>query len=293
MALQELIDRGYGLCRIRPGEKRPVGIAWQLHPIRDVRSFATDDAVGIVCGPLSRDVVCIDLDGIDTALSDQMLPPTDMEDGRPGRERAHRWYRLLDEWWPDSVLPQPGTDTLVAMSAGQLPRFCGSRNLRAAHDRTIGIELKGCGTQATVPPTMTGHGPRAWRGGLLGEPACVEYLEIMSAVERLAGAIGWHGAASQPLPKRCQTIDREDWQVLARAQKARNGARFDAMWNATSATSEQDAALVRMLAFWTQDAAQLERLWLQSPCGQRPKTQGREDYRRRTIAFVLRGCHGG
>ena len=211
---------------------------------------------------------------------------------RPGRERAHRWYRLLDEWWPDSVLPQPGTDTLVAMSAGQLPRFCGSRNLRAAHDRTIGIELKGCGTQATVPPTMTGHGPRAWRGGLLGEPACVEYLEIMSAVERLAGAIGWHGAASQPLPKRCQTIDREDWQVLARAQKARNGARFDAMWNATGATSEQDAALVRMLAFWTQDMAQLERLWLQSPCGQRPKTQGREDYRRRTIAFVLRGCRG-
>lgn len=55
--------------------------------------------------------------------------------------------------------------------------------------------------------------------------------------------------------------------------------------------SAADAALCQHLAFWTQkNADQMERIWLQSPLGQREKTQQRKDYRDRTIANAISNC---
>jgi primase-polymerase (primpol)-like protein len=54
--------------------------------------------------------------------------------------------------------------------------------------------------------------------------------------------------------------------------------------------SAADLALCGHLAFWTgRDAARIERLWLASALGQRPKVQGRAEYRRGTIT---RACAG-
>jgi primase-polymerase (primpol)-like protein len=82
-----------------------------------------------------------------------------------------------------------------------------------------------------------------------------------------------------------------DWLVLSRAWGAKNGERFRQAWNTANANSEDDAALVAMLAFWTDDPRQIERLWLSSPCGQREKTQNRADYRATTIEFVQEARH--
>ena len=291
-AVTNLITAGFALCRMRPGSKRPAAAGWQVHPIRDASAFAGDDAwqVGILCGPFSHQCCCIDLDGIDPELADQHLPPTAMEDGRPGRERAHRWYRLMDSSFPDAVLPSPGSRTRMAMDNGHMPRFPGSRNLRCATTPAIGVEFKGAGSQVTVPPSTTVSGPRTWTGGRRGEPAEISYPTLISAVEALAIAIGWTPPA---MPTSTETyaaiagLGLADWAVLARARGARNGTRFQEAWNTITATSEDDAALCAHLAFWTRDAAQIERLWLSSPAVARLKTQGRADYRQRTIAFVL------
>jgi hypothetical protein len=51
--------------------------------------------------------------------------------------------------------------------------------------------------------------------------------------------------------------------------------------------SVADLALMSMLAFYTQDEAQLERIFFQSALGQRDKWRQRHDYRKRTIQRAL------
>lgn len=55
--------------------------------------------------------------------------------------------------------------------------------------------------------------------------------------------------------------------------------------------SRADQGLLGILALYTQDAVQLERLWLDSALGQREKARQREDYRVRSIVAALRN-HG-
>jgi hypothetical protein len=56
--------------------------------------------------------------------------------------------------------------------------------------------------------------------------------------------------------------------------------------------SSADMALCNHLAFWTdRNVEQMDRMWLASPLGQRKKTQERKDYRTRTIAASIAGCH--
>ena len=81
-----------------------------------------------------------------------------------------------------------------------------------------------------------------------------------------------------------------DEAVFSRATAATNGDKFKRLWNGNGSDlvgdtsgSAIDQALVNMLAFWTKDPAQIERMWLASPQGQRDKTQQRADYRRSTI----------
>ncbi len=82
-----------------------------------------------------------------------------------------------------------------------------------------------------------------------------------------------------------------DTDVLTLAQAARNGTKFRALWAGSTegyqSRSEAEAALCSLLAFYTQDRAQLERLMSDSQC-ERWKTS-KPDYRERTMNLALRG----
>jgi RecA-family ATPase len=81
-----------------------------------------------------------------------------------------------------------------------------------------------------------------------------------------------------------------DETIYNRAATATNGDKFFRLWNGNPSDlmgdksgSAIDQALVNMLAYYSKDPAQIERLWLRSPQGQRDKTQQRADYRQSTI----------
>ena len=85
-----------------------------------------------------------------------------------------------------------------------------------------------------------------------------------------------------------------DEEVLEKCRAAENAAKFSDLFDAGDVhayhggdDSVADLALLGMLAFWTQDVAQLERLFSGSALGQREKWRRRADYRKRTIKRAL------
>jgi hypothetical protein len=85
-----------------------------------------------------------------------------------------------------------------------------------------------------------------------------------------------------------------DEMVIEKCRVAENAAKFSDLFDHGDAhahhggdDSAADLALVSMLTFWTQDQAQLERLFSQSALGQRDKWRRRDDYRKRTIRKAL------
>jgi len=85
-----------------------------------------------------------------------------------------------------------------------------------------------------------------------------------------------------------------DEEVLEKCRAAENAAKFSDLFDAGDVhrhhggdDSAADLALLGMLTFWTQDAAQLERLFSGSALGQREKWRRRADYRKRTIKRAL------
>jgi putative DNA primase/helicase len=94
-----------------------------------------------------------------------------------------------------------------------------------------------------------------------------------------------HHAASPP-------PDLSDVEVIELCRKAKNAAKFSDLYDGgdTSAhngdDSSADLALMGILAFYSQDPAQLERLFSESTLGRRQKWN-RSDYRNRTINKAL------
>jgi primase-polymerase (primpol)-like protein len=82
-------------------------------------------------------------------------------------------------------------------------------------------------------------------------------------------------------------------EIIELCRKAKNAPKFASLFDDGDLTpydgddSDADAALLAILAFYTQDYSQLERLWGRSALGRREKVRSRADYRRRTIDFVL------
>src|SRR5215211_8705228 len=79
-------------------------------------------------------------------------------------------------------------------------------------------------------------------------------------------------------------------EVLRLAGRASNSAKFEALWRGDisgyESHSEADQAIVSLLAFYTQDEEQLDRLYRQSGLC-RDKWLDRPDYRHRTISHAL------
>lgn len=93
-----------------------------------------------------------------------------------------------------------------------------------------------------------------------------------------------------------QPVSMEDSVLLEKMFNSKNGVQVKALYDGdTSAQkgddSSADMALCAHLAFWTgRNGAQMERIWLASPLGQRAKTQERQDYRTRTIESAISKC---
>ena len=81
-----------------------------------------------------------------------------------------------------------------------------------------------------------------------------------------------------------------DEEVIKLAGRARNSTKFEALWrgdaNGYTSDSEADQALISLLAFYTQDEEQLDRLYRRSGLCRHKWTE-RADYRRRTIETAL------
>src|SRR5215208_5357213 len=84
-----------------------------------------------------------------------------------------------------------------------------------------------------------------------------------------------------------------DEEILTRCRKAKNAAKFSDLFDAGDASaydgddSSADLALVCILAFYTQDEDQLDRLFSRSALYRPDKWGKRPDYRRRTIDKAL------
>lgn len=91
-------------------------------------------------------------------------------------------------------------------------------------------------------------------------------------------------------------VELTDKEILVKAIDARNGEKFRALMRGDirgfESESNADAALLGILAFYTRDVAQLERLFNYSRLADE-KWRSRPDYRARTIALALRqtGAH--
>ncbi len=84
----------------------------------------------------------------------------------------------------------------------------------------------------------------------------------------------------------------EDEEILERCRQAKNAEKFAALWAGDTSgydgdDSRADQALVSLLAFFTQDREQIDRLFRESGLVREKWTQ-RPDYRERTLRFALR-----
>jgi hypothetical protein len=91
--------------------------------------------------------------------------------------------------------------------------------------------------------------------------------------------------------------DLFDDALLDRARKAKNGAKFSALFDRGDISdygddeSGADQALANLLAFWTgRDFNRMESLFGRSALGRRKKWQSRPDYRQRTIDKAIDDC---
>jgi putative DNA primase/helicase len=132
--------------------------------------------------------------------------------------------------------------------------------------------------------TMTGH-------HLAGTPLIIEprQAEINAFYAEVFGAeperqVDTGKASSDGCSPRL-----EDDALLERALAAKNGEKFARLWSGDlgdyASQSEADLALCSLLAFWTQDAGQIDRNFRRSGL-YRPKWE-RADYRQWTIAKAL------
>jgi hypothetical protein len=94
----------------------------------------------------------------------------------------------------------------------------------------------------------------------------------------------------RPLSTNGHRTELTDEEVVTLARGARNAGKFEALWSGDvsgyPSYSEADQALISLLAFYTQDSEQLDRLYRQSGLC-RSKWLDRPDYRDRTIKRML------
>lgn len=208
---KEYMRRGYAIARIRENQKRPTDKGWttrSAHP----DEFRESDNLGIMCGRLSQDLVCIDIDNHAVLEdADAFLPTTDMVEGRPGKPASHRYYHVIN------ILPD-----YVATCAGNIG---GPRTVQFSSSGML-VEFRGTGSQAVAPASIWSKDGRRERRewACFGEPATVEHAELLEATAKLAAAHGWrkrtlHRKVSRcPLPAYMPELTMPTGDVARRAR---------------------------------------------------------------------------
>lgn len=173
--VREYRHRGFAVTAIRQGEKRPSSPGWTRSSL-EVDDFRPGDQVGLLCGRLSGDLICVDLDSaIALERADLHLPATKMISGRPGKPRSHRYYRVVD-------IPLEFTASPTVAGGIGGPRI--------RHFQGAGIDLIGTGGQAVEPPSLHPSGEfRIWHE--FGEPTLMDCWTLYEITEFLARECGY------------------------------------------------------------------------------------------------------
>ncbi|MFM7150433.1 MAG: bifunctional DNA primase/polymerase, partial [Gemmataceae bacterium] len=176
---QQLEAQGFALVFITPGERNPMVKGWNTrhHPFEE---YQQGQNLGILPGALSGGLVCIDIDEPSLlSLADQYLPETGRVEGRAGKLRSHRYYRVTDLAEHEVAMPQ------VAGGIGG-PR---TRQFTDTYTGKRLVDLLGTGSCVVCPPSLHQSGERrVW--DCEGDPAVVRYADLVQAVENLITAGG-------------------------------------------------------------------------------------------------------
>lgn len=134
-------------------------------------------------------------------------------------------------------------------------------------------------------------------GNHYGEPKEVRTITPEDMVGLLAIIeFPWGKTRAKTITKTNQPSTREDEVVIKKMFNSKNGNDLRKLFDGDISKYKNDASAADMafcsyLSFWTgRDQAQIERIWLLSPLGQRKKTVERKDYRDRTIATAIANC---
>jgi hypothetical protein len=126
---------------------------------------------------------------------------------------------------------------------------------------------------------------------LQGTPGTIEPRQ--AAIDAIYRRFFQRPQAQSSLARNGDGAALSDEELLARARRARNGEKFDRLWDGDIAGyamhSEADLALCRLLAFWTRDATQIDRMFKESRLmrDKWDERHGADTYGERTIAMAL------
>lgn len=186
----DLISKGFSIAWTKPGEKRPLHKGWSTFGQKP-DDYRPGCNLGILTGWLSAMAVGVDLDSAQAIeLADKYLPSTKMVDGRPGKPRSHRWYRV-------EKIPEEhecgynnkrcqAFDKAAELGINAGPR---TRHFNHAETRKVIIDFLGTGSFLTVPPTVVSDEQRIWYE--YEQASLYTFTELWAQVELLAEACGW------------------------------------------------------------------------------------------------------
>jgi hypothetical protein len=190
---QALRALGLALCKPDPGEKKPTYKGWSTRSL-EPGDFKPNDLIGILGGPLSdynlpgHALVPVDLDDAQAIeKTDDFLPATEMMEGRPGKDRDHRYFLVPLATIPEWAKSTAAQGAPAAIKAKGHPGPAKKAFIHAQTKKRI-LDFIGTGGQVVCP--SPGGNEREWVGGTPGTPATVPFPELWEAVCKLAVACG-------------------------------------------------------------------------------------------------------
>lgn len=168
------------------------------------------------------------------------------------------------------LLYQMPADVMLGNARGHLP---------------VGVDVRGLGGYIAVAPSIHPSGNRyQWAAG--ADPHTLAPAPLPAFVLALILDAGKGVRATQPTPTPATTTI-DDAALIAKIRASAHGAEFDRLWAGDTSMqhgdhSAADAALLRILAYWTgRDAGRMDALFRQSGL-YRPKWE-RQNYREPTL----------
>lgn len=193
-AALDLDQAGFKLVKVDGITKRG-HVNWSTSPLSPLE-FENPGAaqLGVLNGPHSGFTITADFDLSDemyehfVALHAPNMPPTNMIEGRPGREMTHWTYQIVDpdRDWSEEELPSESSAIGKAMRDGTFPFFFGKYQWKNRMTGD-GIDLLGASAYHVVPPSLTKHGTRReWFSKGIISPGRITFDQLISAVEEIA-----------------------------------------------------------------------------------------------------------